>query len=108
MSAGRWTRDGLTVDPAPWNPGLKYGARRRKSYEGQGCAELHLGRGTTPRPDTLAQTGQITRKSCLRTGGGHTFLKAATVSSSLAGWRGRALTCEKPSCLRILPIVRSW
>jgi hypothetical protein len=65
---GRWTRDGLTVDPAPWNPGLKYGARRRKSYEGQGCAELHLGRGTTPRPDTLAQTGQITRKSCLRTG----------------------------------------
>src|SRR5215207_4940343 len=33
---GRWTRDGLTVDPAPWNPGLKYGARRRKSYEGQG------------------------------------------------------------------------
>src|SRR3954470_4097147 len=65
---GRWTRDGLTVDPAPWNPGLKYGARRRKFYEGQGCAELHLGRGTTPRPDTLAQTGQITRKSCLRTG----------------------------------------
>ena len=28
-------------------------------------------------------------------------------SPSLAGWRGRALTCEKPSCLRILPIVRS-
>src|SRR5215212_10111030 len=39
---------------------------------------------------------------------GEVFLKAATVSSSLAGWRGRALTCEKPSCLRILPIVRSW
>src|SRR5215204_4070270 len=35
-------------------------------------------------------------------------LLIATVSSSLAGWRGRALTCEKPSCLRILPIVRSW
>ena len=28
---------------------------------------------------------------------GEVFLKAATVSSSLAGWRGRALTCEKPS-----------
>src|SRR6185436_16313643 len=39
---------------------------------------------------------------------GEVFLKAATVSSSLAGWRGRALTCEKQSCLRILPIVRSW
>src|SRR5829696_2221346 len=39
---------------------------------------------------------------------GEVFLKAATVSSSLAGWHGRALTCEKPSCLRILPIVRSW
>ena len=39
---------------------------------------------------------------------GEVFLKAATVSSSLAGWRGRALTCEKPSCSRILPIVRSW
>ena len=35
------------------------------------------------------------------------FLKAATVSSSLAGWRGRALMCEKPSCFRSLPIVRS-
>src|SRR4051812_9621398 len=77
--------------------GRLYGARPRKSYEGQGCAELHLGRGTTPRPDTLAQTGQITRKAACGRGG-----------SSLAGWRGRALTCEKPSCLRILPIVRSW
>src|SRR5829696_9218209 len=39
---------------------------------------------------------------------GEIFLKAATVSSSWAGWRGRALRCEKPSCFRILPIVRSW
>src|SRR5215207_5483916 len=69
-----WTRDGLPVDPAPWNPGLKYGARRRKSYEDQGCAELHLGRGTTPRPDTLAQTGQITSlEAACRRGGPYVF-----------------------------------
>src|SRR3954447_11917335 len=45
---GRWTRDGLTVDPAPWNPGLKYGARRRKSYEGQGARNSILA-GARPR-----------------------------------------------------------
>src|SRR3954464_3171952 len=45
---GRWTRDGLTVDPEPWNPGLKYGARRRKSYEGQGARNSILA-GARPR-----------------------------------------------------------
>src|SRR5215213_2667272 len=38
----------------------------------------------------------------LADGAGHTFLKPATVSLSLAGWRGRALTCEKASCFEDL------
>src|SRR5204863_7491047 len=42
------SRDGLTVDPAPWNPGLKYGARRRKFYEGQGARNSILA-GARPR-----------------------------------------------------------
>ena len=36
------------------------------------------------------------------------FLNAATVFASWAGWRGRALMWAKPSCFRILPMVRSW
>ena len=35
------------------------------------------------------------------------FLNAAMVSAFWPGWRGRALMCEKPSCFRSLPIVRS-
>ena len=35
------------------------------------------------------------------------FLNAAMVSAFWPGWRARALTCEKPSCFRSLPIVRS-
>src|SRR3954463_10032651 len=45
-----------------------------------GCAELHLGRGKTPRPDTLAQTGQITSHKPLADGAGHTFLNASRSS----------------------------
>src|SRR3954453_6916917 len=71
-------------------------------------------RGTPSWPGHDPETGYVGAdrsdhsQKLLADGAGHTFLKAATVSSSLAGWRGRALTCEKPSCLRILPIVRSW
>ena len=36
------------------------------------------------------------------------FLNAAITSPSCFGWRGRALTCEKPSTFKSLPIVRSW
>src|SRR5215208_4113444 len=70
-------------------------------------------RGTPSWPGHDPETGYVGAdrsdhsQKLLADGAGHTFLKAATVSSSLAGWRGRALTCEKPSCLRILPIVRS-
>src|SRR3954462_11962369 len=69
-------------------------------------------RGTPSWPGHAPETGYVGAdrsdhsQKLLADGAGHTFLKAATVSSSLAGWRGRALTCEKPSCLRILPIVR--
>jgi hypothetical protein len=35
------------------------------------------------------------------------FLNASIVSAFWPGWRGLALICEKPSCFRILPIVRS-
>src|SRR4051794_3063225 len=35
---------------------------------------LHLGRGRPPRPDTLAQTGQISSHKRLADGAGHTFL----------------------------------
>lgn len=38
-----------------------------------GRAELHLGRGTTPRPDTLAQTGQIPSQKPPADRTGHTF-----------------------------------
>lgn len=34
---------------------------------------------------------------------GEVFLNAVTILSSCAGWRGRALTCEKPSRLRSVP-----
>lgn len=36
------------------------------------------------------------------------FLNAAIVSASWPGLRGRALTCEKPSCFRSVPTWRSW
>jgi hypothetical protein len=65
---GRWTRDGLTVDRAPWNLGSKNGARRRGFYEGQGARNSILAEVRTSRPDTLAQTGQIIRRSRLPTG----------------------------------------
>src|SRR5215204_3104912 len=35
------------------------------------------------------------------------FLKASMVLAFWPGWRGRALTWEKPICFRSLPIVRS-
>jgi hypothetical protein len=35
------------------------------------------------------------------------FLKASTVGLSCLGWRGRALTCEKPSFFRSVPTYRS-
>lgn len=35
------------------------------------------------------------------------FLNAWMVSPSCLGWRGRALTCEKPISFNSLPIVRS-
>src|SRR3954468_23995896 len=41
-------RDGLTVDPAPWNPGSKGGARRREFYEDQGARNSILA-GARPR-----------------------------------------------------------
>jgi len=37
-----------------------------------------------------------------------TFLKASTIRSSWAGWRGRALMCEKPSFFRSFPTWRAW
>lgn len=36
------------------------------------------------------------------------FLNVSMVSAFCAGWRGRALTCEKPIYFRSLPTVRSW
>ena len=36
------------------------------------------------------------------------FLKAVTIRSSWAGWRGLALMWENPSFLRRLPTKRSW
>jgi hypothetical protein len=36
------------------------------------------------------------------------FLNASTIRSSRAGWRGRALMCEKPSCFNSFPTWRAW
>lgn len=42
---------------------------------------------------TLGQIGQMGAQRVREV-----FLKASTTSPSCAGWRGRALICEKPSC----------
>ena len=60
--------------------------------------------GSSSRPDTLTQTGSAADlDKPLADGAGHTFLKAVTIRSSWAGWRGLALMWEKPSFLRSLP-----
>lgn len=40
-------------------------------------------------------------------GPGEVFLNSSMTLGSCPGWRGRALTWEKPSAFRILPMVRS-
>jgi hypothetical protein len=40
---------------------------------GPGRADLHLGRGASPRPDTLMQTGEIIVWKPLANGARHTF-----------------------------------
>src|SRR5829696_7589190 len=95
---GRWTRDGLTVDPAPWNPGLKYGARRRKFYEDQAARNSILA-GARPRGRIRWRrpVRSLAKAACGR-GGPYVFKSR----HGLLVLGRMALTCEKPSCLRIL------
>src|SRR5215203_759675 len=122
------TRRELVCQPARSSRSTAWAPRRTDGAEQAGAFVPLIGglawARAAPRPlpyeaVLLADTGlvlepDLDRLAFRQTGAmsvqrrGEIFLKAATVSSSWAGWRGRALRCEKPSCFRILPIVRSW
>lgn len=55
---GWGTRDDLTVEPAPRQPGAVNGSPCRAVHEDRGARTSILARGLAPRPDTLTQTGQ--------------------------------------------------
>jgi hypothetical protein len=56
MFAGGGKRDGLTVDRHPGILVKKMAPFAPARLLGPGRADLHLGRGDSPRPDTLMQT----------------------------------------------------
>ena len=75
-SGGWWKRDGLTVTGVPTAYGAKWDSMPAP-LSGSGRADLHLGQGSTLRPDTLMQTAQIRSRKLLADGAGHTFPPAA-------------------------------
>ena len=73
MFAGGGKRDGLTVDRHPEILVKKMAPFAPARLLGPGRADLHLGRGGSPRPDTLMQTDQIIVSKPLAKGARHTF-----------------------------------
>src|ERR1700730_7029478 len=80
---------------------------------GSGRADLHLGQGSTLRPDTLMQTAQISSRKLLADGAGHTFapcpwrwtltMVASTMAYSMSGWSETA----SKSRLNTSPLTQS-
>jgi hypothetical protein len=80
---GRWTRDGLTVDPAPWNPGLNM------ALDAVSLMRARV-RGTPSWPGHDPETGYVGAdrsdhsQKLLADGAGHTFLKGSTAPAAWA------------------------
>src|ERR1700712_3818483 len=77
------------------DPGSKCGARHRSFYEDLGRADIHLGQGSSQRPDTLMQT-DIANSSHACGRGGPYVLEASSFDP-------RAVTASQPEAIKLTP-----